>query len=90
MKAAVAAEPTRAPLYRFAGLLHEEAGRFDDARAAFQTAQQLDAADPIAAYLLADSRARRGDGDLTPLIVVLERAAERAAVLAGRRSTSSR
>jgi tetratricopeptide (TPR) repeat protein len=77
MKAAAASEPARAPLFVFTGLLHEEAGRIDVARAAYQAAQQLDGADPISAYLLADARARRGDGGVAPLAVVLERASER-------------
>ena len=77
MKRAIAAEPTRAALHRFIGVLYDDAGRFDDALTSFRTAQQLDPVDPIAAYLLADALARRGDGGLEPLVLVLERAVGR-------------
>jgi tetratricopeptide (TPR) repeat protein len=77
MRTAIAREPQRASLHRFLGLLYDHAGRADEALTAFRTARQLEEADPVAAYLLADSLARRGEGNFEPLVQVLERASGR-------------
>jgi tetratricopeptide (TPR) repeat protein len=52
MRDAVAAEPSRAPLYLYLGRLHETVGQRVEAAAAFQVARALDPSDPVAAYLI--------------------------------------
>jgi len=59
--AALVAEPRRAPLHIFHGLLLEASGQ--TAGGAFETARQLDPSDPIAAYLVAARLADVGGGD---------------------------
>lgn len=51
--AAIAAEPTRASLHVFKGLLQEAAGHHADAAATFASAGDVDPRDPIATYLAA-------------------------------------
>jgi tetratricopeptide (TPR) repeat protein len=92
MNAAIAAEPRRAPLYIYLGLLREAAGDRAEAVAAFETARSIDPADPRAAYLVAAAIAEgNGRGPdtvpeadasqrdaLQPLIATLIRATDRA------------
>lgn len=72
MEAAVQAEPRRAPLHRFLGLMHDAAGHAAEAGAAFKTAWEIDPADPIHSYLAADRRAPgAGDEALAPIVAAL-------------------
>ena len=50
MRDAIAAEPSRAPLFLYLGRLHETVGQRAEAAAAFQAARALDPSDPVAAY----------------------------------------
>ena len=80
MDGAIAADPTRGPLYVFQGLLHEAAGHRPEAAAVFATAGKVAPADPVAAYLAA----ARPPGtvepdDLRPFVAALMVATDRGA-----------
>jgi tetratricopeptide (TPR) repeat protein len=64
---AIAADPRRAPLHVFQGLLLEASGR--PGGTAFERARQLDASDPVAAYLVAARLSESGGGDPVPMLV---------------------
>ena len=76
-KDAIAADPRRASLHVFLGLLQDEAGDAAAATDAFNAAWRLDPADSIAAYLTADRLAERDSDDLMPQLAVLLAAADR-------------
>jgi tetratricopeptide (TPR) repeat protein len=77
MGGAIAAEPTRASLYAFQGLLQEANGRDRDAALTFALAARTDPADPVAAYLAASvlPPAARAEG-LKPFVRALLAAAD--------------
>ena len=69
MSAAVEAEPRRAALHLFLGLMHDAAGHAPEAAAAFRTAFELDPAEPLHAYLAGARRATAdGDDRLAPIV----------------------
>ena len=78
MDAAIQAEPSRAAFHRLRGLIHDAAGRRDEAVAALTRAWELDRSDPIAAYLLADRRTSLDEAaDIEPQLAALLDAYER-------------
>lgn len=69
MSAAVEAEPRRAALHLFLGLMHDAAGHAAEAAAAFRTAFEVDPAEPLHAYLAGARRATAGSDDgLAPIV----------------------
>ena len=79
MNGAISAEPLRASLYAYQGLLQEASGRPSDAALTFAAAATTDPSDPIAAYLAASpwSSATRRE-NLQPFVAALAAADRRA------------
>lgn len=82
MKAAIAAEPSRAPLHVYLGWLHDALGQRTESIAAFRTARVLAPSDPVAAYLVGLRGIEAIDPDaahsaLEPIVATLLQAAAR-------------
>jgi tetratricopeptide (TPR) repeat protein len=72
MTSAVLAEPRRAALHLFLGLMHDAAGHAGEAASAFRTAFELDPASPVHAYLVGARRAPdAGDETLAPIVAAM-------------------
>jgi tetratricopeptide (TPR) repeat protein len=74
---AIDADPGRAALHIFHGLLLEATGRRPEAAATFLTASLVDPADPVAAYLAASRLSGDAPETLEPVLVRLMAAARR-------------
>jgi tetratricopeptide (TPR) repeat protein len=77
MAIAIAAEPNRASLYVFQGLLLEAARQRKEAIATFAQAARTDPADPVAVYLAARAADAANPAELQPLVTALMTASAR-------------